>query len=377
MGTPMRIAMVVPPWIALPPEGYGGIESVCAALVDGLVDRGHDVTVYGVGHGRTKGRYVRCGEPQYERIGQTMPEVVHAAVSAQALNADPPDIVHDHSTAGLLLARSRRAPTVATMHGPVHGELGDYARALGSAVQLVAISRDQRRRAPDLAWRGVVHNAVPVHSFPFGAAKEDFALFLGRCSPEKGLDRAILASRRAGLRLLIGAKCIERPEKEYFEQRVRPLLGPDVSWLGEVAGDRKLDLLRRARCLLFPIEWEEPFGMVMIEALSCGTPVVALRRGAVPEIIEDGVTGLLTSDVGELPRLLHEVTRLDPAACRQAAETRFDVSLMVAAYEELYRRVLTDRLAGRRLVSPPAPVRVAAVPADHGHDELALRRSTA
>lgn len=367
MNGALNIAMVVPPWISLPPQGYGGIEAMCAALIDGLVDRGHRVTVYGVGEDGTSGRQFRCGEPQYQRIGQVVPEVLHAAVAAQELNRNPPDIIHDHTAAGLLTAASRPAPTVATMHGPVDGELGHYARALGSVVNLVAISEDQRSRAPDLGWRGVVHNAVPVDSFPFGAVKEDFALFLGRCSPEKAPDRAIIAARAAGLPLLIAAKCVEAVERDYFDQRVRPLLGPDVRWLGEVSGAGKLDLLRRARCLLFPIDWEEPFGMVMIEALACGTPVVGLRRGAVPEVIQDGVTGLLTSDPAELPRLLKAVSGIDPRACRQAALDRFNIATMVTGYEQIYRSVLADRRTRQApvpsLTLPAARMPRAATPA--------------
>ena len=154
------------------------------------------------------------------------------------------------------------------------------------------------------------------------------------------MHTAIEAARAAGLHLVMAAKCTEPAEQAYFNTRVRPLLGPDVTWLGEVGQARKLQLLRRARCLLFPIEWEEPFGMVLIEALACGTPVVALDRGAVGEVLEHGVTGLVAGSAARLPALLREVERLDPRACRNSAEQRFDVARLAADYEAVYRCVL-------------------------------------
>lgn len=357
MTRPLHIAMIAPPWTALPPPRYGGIESVCAALVDGLVERGHQVTLFGPGSNGTKGAFVQTyAEPQYARLGQSLPDAVHTAAVARVVSRMRVDVVHDHTMTGLLLAPGRSVPTVATMHGPLTAETRRYVEDLtaltigGSSLHLVAISDDQRRRAADLPWLGRVHNAVRVDEFPFGAHKDDFALFLGRSSPEKGMDVAIDAARAAGCHLMLAAKCNEPAEKAYFEQHVRPRLGPDVTWLGEVGREAKLDLLRRARCLLFPIQWDEPFGMVMIEALACGTPVVALSRGSVPEVIEHGVTGLITQDPGRLPQLLADVGSISPAACRRAAADRFDVTQMAAGYEELYRRLTKSILpAGMRI----------------------------
>jgi glycosyltransferase involved in cell wall biosynthesis len=210
----------------------------------------------------------------------------------------------------------------------------------------------------------VVHNAVRVRDFPFTAAKDGYALFLGRVCPEKGLPTAISAARAAGIPLLIAAKCTEPPEREYFERMVRPALGRGTTWLGEVGGEQKRRLLARARCLLFPIDWEEPFGMVLIEALACGTPVVAMRRGAVPEVVSHGLTGLLAERAEQLPDLLHEVGHIDPRACRAEAERRFDVARMAADYEAVYERVLDHRtLVGR---APHAPDD--ATPARHLRD---------
>jgi glycosyltransferase involved in cell wall biosynthesis len=335
--------MVVPPYVELPPESYGGTEAVCAGLVDGLVERGHEVTVLGVGRNGTLGRAVATRpDPQPERMGQLMPEVLHVARTTRVLQRLGADIIHDHTLAGLLTAGSRPAPTLATMHGPMTGELAELAAAVAPPVQLVAISHSQRRLAPHLPWAATVHNAIQVQDFPFEPTKDDYAMFLGRACPEKGMRTAIDAARAAGVHLLIAAKCTEPAERAYFDADIRPALGRGVTWLGEVGRARKLGLLSRARCLLFPVDWEEPFGMVLIEALACGTPVVALDRGAVGEILEHGVTGLVGRSVDELPGLLRDVVRLDPRACRSSAERRFDVGRLAAEYEGVYRRVLAS-----------------------------------
>lgn len=336
----LKIAIVAPPWLQIPPPAYGGIESICAVLADGLVARGHDVTLFGAGTGGTAARFAPTfAEPQADRMGEALPELLHAATVAAALQSEQFDVVHDHTLGGLALADRRNSPTVVTAHGPVAGELGDYFRLLGHNLHFVAISDSQRAAAPQLPWAGRVHNAVRVADFPFRADKDDFVLFMGRCSPQKGLHTAIDVTRAAGMRLVAAAKCREPAEREYFETYVRPRLGTDVTWLAEVGGTAKLDLLAAARCLLFPIDWEEPFGMVMIEALACGTPVVALRRGSVSEVILDGVTGLIADKATELPELLWATSDIDPNACRADVAARFNAEEMVERYEAVYRRV--------------------------------------
>jgi glycosyltransferase involved in cell wall biosynthesis len=207
-------------------------------------------------------------------------------------------------------------------------------------VRLVAISHAQVRAAPEITWAGVVHNALPVDDYPFRADKDGFVLSLGRLDPSKGAHLAVDAARAAGRRLVLAGKCTEPPERRYFDEAVRPRLGPDVEWLGEVDNATKLELLARASCLLFPLQWEEPFGMVMIEAMACGTPVVALRRGAVPEVVAHGSGGLVCDRADELPAAIEQVGSIDPAACRRLAHERFDVGVMAAGYESLYARCL-------------------------------------
>jgi glycosyltransferase involved in cell wall biosynthesis len=314
-----------------------------ADLVEALIDRGHDVTLIGVGVDRTRARLIRTlPEPLGKRLGEPFPEVLHAARIARILDELDVDVVHDHSLAGPLLAAGRDVPTVVTVHGPVSGELGEYYRQLGTAVSLVAISDRQRRIAPDLNWRATVHNALRVDGFPFREEKEDWVLFLGRCVQDKGMHVAIDAARAAGRRIVLAAKCSEPAEKAYFEAEIVPRLGQDTEWLGEVSSAEKKDLLSRAGCLLFPILWEEPFGMVMIEALACGTPVVALRRGSVPEVVLDGLTGLVCDDPAELPAALHEIDTIDPELCRKDVIDRFRPEVMAEGYENAYRSV-TER----------------------------------
>jgi glycosyltransferase involved in cell wall biosynthesis len=339
---PLRVALVAPPWYPIPPSAYGGIEALVYWLAEGLLGRGHQVTVIAAGQPGTRARFARTYQvPPTGRLGEVLPELLHAAHTAQLLDELDVQIVHDHSAAGPLTASGRTAPTVLTAHGPVDGELGAYYRRLG--LPLVAISEFQRRQAaPDLPWIGRVHNAVPVATFPYQKDKEEFCLFLGRMSPEKGPDLAIGAAHAAGLPIVVAAKCNEPAERRYLEQRVRPLLGPEDLWFGEADATDKRDLLGRARCLLFPVQWEEPFGLVMVEAMACGTPVVALRAGSVPEVVDHGVTGWICRQPEQLARGIVEADRIDPAACRDRAERLFDVAQMVAGYERVYRQ-----LAGR------------------------------
>lgn len=351
---PLHVAIVAPPWFTVPPRGYGGVENVCADLVAGLMDRGHTVTLVGAGTSGTPARFVATyDKAPSARLGEPLPEVLHAAAAARALADLAPDVVHDHTLAGPLQARSRSIPTVVTMHGPVTGEPGEYYRQLGSTIDLVAISAAQRRAVPDLPWVGTVHNAVDVDTFPFRADKDKVLLFLGRLHPDKGVHLAIDAARATGLPIVVAGKCTEPVELEYLRTYVEPRLGPDVTLLGPVDAQEKRALLARAAALVFPIVWDEPFGMVMIEAMACGTPVVALRRGSVPEIVVDGVTGIVCDTPDQLPDAIHAALRLDPVAGREHVRDVFDVATMAARYEAIYRAGISARVG-----APAVPLRL-------------------
>ncbi|MEV0237139.1 glycosyltransferase family 4 protein [Nonomuraea sp. NPDC050786] len=340
----LHIAMVAPPWFEVPPRAYGGIEAVLNDLVRALLKLGHQVTLIGAGRPGTPARFLATyAEPPSGRVGESLPEVVHAAHVARMVEKLDVDVVHDHSLAGPLTAAGRPVPTVVTVHGAAQGELADYYRQLGDAVALVSISTSQRLQAPDLNWVGTVHNAIDVTAFPFKERKEDYTLFLGRFSPDKGAHLAIDAARAAGRRILLAGKLTEPSEHAYFDTHIRPRLGDDAVYVGEADAAAKRKLLVNARCLLFPIQWEEPFGMVMIESMACGTPVVALRGGAVPEVVQPGVTGFVCADPGELPAAIEAAGNLPPAECRAHVIRHFDAVSMARGYEKIYEQLIDDR----------------------------------
>ncbi|MCM0678840.1 glycosyltransferase family 4 protein, partial [Micromonospora phytophila] len=340
---PLRIAMVVPPWLSVPPPGYGGLEQLVAGLVDALTDRGHTVTLFGAGrqHGTTGDFVSTVPDVQYNRLGESLPELAHLARVNHRISAADFDVVHDHTTIGPLVAGRRAVPTVATVHGNPVGEYGDVLSDTDQGVGLIAISHAQRRLNPRLPWVGTVHNSMDVRNVPHKTAPGGGpVLWLARFSPDKGPDIAIRACRAAGLPLVLAGKCNEPAERSYYDQVVRPLLGEDVTVVLDADRAAALRLLVEARCLIMPIQWDEPFGMVMVEAMATGTPVVALNRGAVPEIVRPGLTGLVCERADELPGALREATRFDPAACVAHVAENFSTERTAAGYEAVYRRFI-------------------------------------
>ena len=338
--------MVAPPWFKMPPGAYGGIEWMLYWLVEGLSARSHEIVLVSVGESETSAEFIQTyREAPSDRLGQPFPEVVHAAAVGRALRDAGVDLVHDNSLAGPLLAFGRQVPTIVTAHGPVDGEVGHYYRLLSPVVTMVAISDAQRRIAPDLSWAGTVYNSIPVEEYPIREVKEDFAVWLGRIHPEKAPHLAIDAAREAGIPLVLAGKCAEPLERQYFETEIAPRLGPGVQWTGVADTERKKDLLSRASCFIFPIRWEEPFGIVMVEAMACGTPVVALRAGSVPEVVVDGVTGFVCDLPEELPAAIGKVRDIDPAACRARVSEKFSVDAMVSGYERIYLTAVEGRRA--------------------------------
>ncbi len=339
----MRIAMVAPPWYEIPPVGYGGLEVITAALVDGLVGRGHEVTLFGAGNRTgTRARFVSTsGQLQYPRLGELMPAVMHTARVNRLIADGDFDVVHDHTTDGPMTAPARPVPTVVTVHGAVNGEYGDYVAALGDSVRLVAISRAQRLLRPRLNWVATVHNALPPTAIEGGAATPDGpVLWLARFTADKGPDLAVEACKAARVPLVLAGKCGGEPERRYLDEEVRPRLDDSIELLVNPDRPATRRLLHEARCLIMPIRWSEPFGMVMIEAMAVGTPVVALRCGAVPELVRHGVTGWIADCAEELPDLLHRVGEIDAAECTRHVRTNFSAAVMAGRYERVYVEAL-------------------------------------
>ena len=364
-GTPaevgrMRIAMVAPPWYAVPPKAYGGVEMLVAGLADGLVDRGHEVLLVSAGaHGTRAAGIATRPVPADDRLGDEVTSLLHGSAAEEALDDFRPDVVHDHTLPGLLAARHRPCPTVATVHGPPCGEYGELLRA-AEGVHLVAISQAQRRLAPDLAWESLVPNGIPVHKYPFREDKEDYLFFLGRMHPDKGVIEAIEVAERSGSHLVIAARIHGQEEQRFFTELVRPRLSSRIEFIGEVGFADKTRLLSRCRALLFPLQWEEPYGLVVAEAQACGTPVLSLRRGAVPELVVDGRTGWLRDHHLELVDLVPRLDELSSQDCRSHAVESLDISRSIRGYERVFSWVVeraARRSARTRLhVAPPTDV---------------------
>ncbi|HXF58147.1 MAG TPA: glycosyltransferase family 4 protein [Actinomycetota bacterium] len=343
----MRIALVAPPWLACPPKGYGGIEWVVALLADGLAERGHDVTLFATGDSVTKARleWVFPEAPGPRFINDILLDTLHTLRAFR----DPSrfDVFHVHSPfSALAVAACLPVPAVHTIHGSFTEPMRRIYREAGDRVWYVAISHSQRSHMPDLHYGGVVYNGVDVDAYPFRAEKEGFVLFLGRAAPEKGVLRAVLAAREAGVPLVLAVKVADRVEEEHWARDVVPNLPEGTQVLGEVSLEEKLDLLSRARAVLFPIDWDEPFGLVMAEAMACGTPVIATPRGAAPEVVADGVTGFLVS-VEDYPReaarAIERLGEIDPSGCRARVKELFSKEAMVAGYERVYELAVAVR----------------------------------
>jgi glycosyltransferase involved in cell wall biosynthesis len=350
----MRIGLLAPPWIPVPPPAYGGIERVVALQAAGLAAAGHDVTLVAAPGSAIPGvRVVSPLDALPAQIGMATDEWRHVLGGLDAL-ADV-DTVIDHSgPLGALLSAQGPVPALHVVHGSLEGELlGLYHGLVARAPQLrlVAISRSQRRAAPHLPFAGVCYNAVDVEEVPFRASSEGYLAFLGRMAPEKGAAEAITLARKAGLPLMIAAKCREPAEQAYFQREVAPHLGPDVVFLGELGREATYDFLSRAAALLFPISWREPFGMVLVEAIACGTPVLATNRGAVSEIVLDGVTGFVRNTIAELSTVIGRIGEIDRAACRSHVAEHFSSAALVRSCVDLL--VPTPEV---RLPAPAAPM---------------------
>jgi len=340
----MRIAQVAPLYVATPPTSYGGTERIIAGLTEELVRQGHEVTLFATGDSRTSARLVACAPKAlgFDHVFET--GAAHVAMLAQVYRrANEFDIIHSHVDYPVLTFASHSAtPTVITLHGVL--DAPGYPEALSAFPDLnyVSISDNQRAPLPQLHWVATVHHGLDVRSYPFSERPGSYLLFVGRISPEKGPDRAIAIAKACGIPLKIAAK-IDPKDRKFFEQHIKPQLDdPLIEHLGPVDERRKRELMRNALALLLPIRWPEPFGLVFIEALACGTPVLTCPSGAAPEILAEGVTGFMRKTDEELIEAARRVGEVARPGCRAWAEERFDVRRMTSEYLKTYQTVMND-----------------------------------
>jgi glycosyltransferase involved in cell wall biosynthesis len=352
----MRIGLISPPWVPVPPPAYGGLEAVVDRLARGLVEAGHDVLLAAPDNSKCPvPRVPGLAEvdPDAGIAGDAITELTHVTKAYAALG--DVHVIHDHTVSGPLYRhRPAGIPVVTTNHGPFIPSVNYLFSLMARDTAVVAISHHQATTADGIRIARVIHHGLDVDRVPVGSGSGGYAAFLGRMNPDKGLREAILVARVAGFPLKIAAKMREPAEREYFDRQVAPLLGDEIEYVGEVDEAGKYELLGNAVALLNPIQWAEPFGLVMIEALACGTPVLSTPEGAAPEIVDEGRTGFLRDALPDLAATLSKTDVLDRAACRAAVETRFSTERMVRDHLELFAELIAQ--------AEPAPPRLPAEP---------------
>ena len=345
----MRIAQVAPLYESVPPRFYGGTERVVSWLTERLVKLGHDVTLFASADSVTNARLISPCKKALRLDANCVDPLPHHVLMVEEVfdRAEEFDLIHFHIDY-LHFLRSRQAalPCLTTLHGRL--DLPDLAPLYKEfrELPLVSISDAQRKPLPWANWAGTVYHGMPKQLLTFNESSGDYLAFLGRVSPEKGLDRAIQIAIGSGLKLKIAAK-VDRADQEYFDAKVKPMLEhPRVEFVGEIGNDEKQEFLGNAAALVFPIEWPEPFGLVMIEAMACGTPVIAYPFGSVPEIVCDDLSGYIVRSVEEAVAAVSRIRELDRHLCRQHFEQNFTDEQMAKNYLDIYQRLMQPESAG-------------------------------
>jgi glycosyltransferase involved in cell wall biosynthesis len=345
----MRIAQVAPLYESVPPQAYGGTERVVSYLTEELVRLGHDVTLFATADSVTQARLVGAWpRPLRTDAACLDQQAPHLAMLEEVFRrAADFDVIHFHvDYQHFPFSRREHRPHVTTLHGRLDiPELRAVYREYPD-MPVVSISDAQRRPLPWLNWQATVYHGLPLDLHPFREKSDDYLAFLGRISPEKRLDRAIAIAKRTGRKLKVAAK-IAKADEDYFRRDIEPLIHhPLVEFLGEIGGRAKDEFLARAYALLFPIDWPEPFGLVMIESLACGTPVIAWRGGSVPEVLDEGRTGFIVEDLDQAVRAVGRVAEVSRAECRAVFERRFSARRMTQDYLAVYRRLAGSQRDG-------------------------------
>lgn len=349
----LRLAQIAPSEERVPPPKYGGTELVVSNLTEELIKRGHQVTLLASGDSITKSRLIPTSKKAVRtdiNIGtnslkRNATKLIEVAQIINFLQQHKFDIIHNHIDWHFLpfISLLNSAPVITTLHDSLDT---DYQKFVYNAIpdkNYISISNNQRRPMPRLNFISTIYHGIQINKFSFNSKKGEYVAFLGRMSPEKGPLQAIQAAKRAKIPLIMAAK-VDLADKEYFNKKIKPLIdGKLVKFIGEVNHRSKVKLLRNATALLSLIQWEEPFGLVMIEALACGTPVIANKRGSVPEIIQNNKTGFIVKNISEAVKAIHNIDRINRFDCRKSAEEKFSVERMAEEYEKIYYKLLKKK----------------------------------
>jgi len=349
----MKIAQIAPLYESVPPKYYGGTERIVSYLTEALVREGHEVTLFASGDSTTKANLVAGCHRALRLDKKSVDQIAHHVLLAEMVfqRAHEFDIIHSHvDYFPFSLMRRSPTPVLTTLHGrldmpdlaPLYKEFSD--------MPVVSISNSQREPLPHIGWQGTVYHGLPIDDETFHEESGKYLAFLGRICPEKRVDRAIATAKKCGIPLKIAAK-VDKVDQDYFDQYIKQLLeDPLIEYVGEIGEGEKDKFLGEAYALMFPIDWPEPFGLVMIEAMACGTPVIARRCGSVPEVIEEGVTGFIVESADEAAEAVKKIASLSRRRCRQAFEERFTDSRMAKDYLRIYQQLIEKRKTKNKVV---------------------------
>jgi len=347
----MKIAMVMPPWFKIPPESYGGIEIIVSLLTDGLVEKDHEVTLFTISESQSKARIFTVFNEEMKSYLDRPPSsflniaLTHTLASYFEIAKGNYDIIHDHTwKEGLACASFMNIPIVHTLHSPIDEENRRFYSLFRDhpGIYFITISNFQQSCLPGLNYAATVYNSIEFSKYPFSEEKEDFFFYMGRFNAEKAPHLACEVASKLGKKLILAGKVHEEAERTYFDQYIKPYLNDNISYIGPLGhwSEEKMRLFSRAKAYLYPIQWDEPFGITMAEAIACGTPVVTFKKGAAPEVIAHGVTGFVVETMEEFIEALEHIDEISPQACRNRAESMFTSRAMVDNYERAYLKIL-------------------------------------
>lgn len=339
----MKIAQIAPLWIPIPPITYGGTEFVVSLLTEELVRRGHEVTLFATGDSKTSARLVPIWPRSLWRAKLKTPHSVYSLLANEVLKRQVEfDIIHDHCefyTAAF--SKFLKTPVVSTIHHPIYEEMTILFKKFPN-INYVAISKNQRKSSPGLNFAETICNGIPLDSYPFEEKPKDYLLWLSKIMPEKGLKDAVEIAKKAGEKLLI-AGVIPKEQQDYFDYRIKPMIdGKQIQFVGAADFKKKIELFRNAKAFLFPIRRPEPFGLVVIEAMACGTPVIAYKDGSLPEIVKNNETGFLVQNQEEMIEAVKKISQIKRIDCRRRVAKKFCLEKMVNKYEALYNTLIKE-----------------------------------